>query len=617
MLIIIVMMIIISHSKQVLFIHVSQKCFSKFGNQDLLYLFIWGREVIAVGGTDKRTKGLEVGKHIYDSYLLKGQGSLIFKLKQREHITLKYFVLVKRNWIPFQVRLGSCAGNGFSGKTQPCHMGIVLEGERYFYNRELSCSNKTSHGRIVFSFFSLLYYESSEGNFCTAGDGKHLNNTYWAGSRNHPSQCLQSTDMDEEERVSWVFRHLPCCGECLGGKNQRNNTTPFKIQLAENRTQPHFSTNCAIQISRFHVPRERSRTYATTSLKILCQLPWPCCAPQHHCKGGLGLTKRQEIIASGKQFPSPLLPSPTTKKNLSFSSGPNRSTHLEKSSFKFEIVGPQWICSCVVNENTEAWQLYLASRAVLVATPQQQQWGGGKKPNNISRAFVAAARTAPPAALPVLILLSQLQILLVPLCLSDHSWRHNVYKMLNKLCIECSGQAPHGSWHGRLGVVWVQAAALDLFSPKSASKALWLGLTCSCVFVYLHEQRSGTPKRNVYMDSASPEKKNLNLFVSIKNKQKKSHSLCGFFPVHREKVALLEKSEEIMGKIKLIKKKKKKQNSMMLRSCARAVCVCICGGRLQPCSTLLERVEIFFQYIKKKKLKKKKKTNSGKIMLRD
>lgn len=51
-------------------------------------------------------------------------------------------------------------------------------------------------------------------------------------------------------------------------------------------------------------------------------------------------------------------------------------------------------------------------------------------------------------------------------------------------------KAPHGSWRGRLGVVWVQAAALDLFSPESASKALWLGLTCSCVFVYLHEQRS-------------------------------------------------------------------------------------------------------------------------------
>lgn len=85
-------------------------------------------------------------------------------------------------------------------------------------------------------------------------------------------RCLQ--------RVSWVFRHLPCCGECLSGKNQRNNTTPFKIQLAENRTQPHFSTNCAIQISRFHVPRERSRTYATTSLKDLCvSFPGPAVLP--------------------------------------------------------------------------------------------------------------------------------------------------------------------------------------------------------------------------------------------------------------------------------------------------------------------------------------------------
>lgn len=53
--------------------------------------------------------GLEGGKYIYDSYLLKRQGSLEFKLKQREreHVTLKYFVLVRRNWVPFQVRLGS------------------------------------------------------------------------------------------------------------------------------------------------------------------------------------------------------------------------------------------------------------------------------------------------------------------------------------------------------------------------------------------------------------------------------------------------------------------------------------------------------------------------------
>lgn len=62
-------------------------------------------------------------------------------------------------------------------------------------------------------------------------------------------RCLQ--------QVSWVLRHLPCCGECLSGKNQRDNTTPFKIQLPENRTQPHFNTNCAIQISRFHVPSEK------------------------------------------------------------------------------------------------------------------------------------------------------------------------------------------------------------------------------------------------------------------------------------------------------------------------------------------------------------------------
>lgn len=117
------------------------------------------------------------------------------------------------------------------------------------------------------------------------------------------------------QQVSWVFRHLPCCGECLSGKNQRNNTTPFKIQLPENRTQPHFSTNCAIQISRFHVPREKvSHICNNLTEDSLCQLPWPCCALQHDCKGGLGLTKSQEIIASGKQFPSPLLPSPTKKK---------------------------------------------------------------------------------------------------------------------------------------------------------------------------------------------------------------------------------------------------------------------------------------------------------------
>lgn len=57
----------------------------------------------------------------------------------------------------------------------------------------------------------------------------------------------------------------------------------------------------------------KALTYATTSLKILCQLPWPCCALQHDCKGGLGLTKSQEIIVSGKQFPSPLILALTKK----------------------------------------------------------------------------------------------------------------------------------------------------------------------------------------------------------------------------------------------------------------------------------------------------------------
>lgn len=59
-------------------------------------------------------------------------------------------------------------------------------------------------------------------------------------------------------------------------------------------------------------------------------------------------------------------------------------------------------------------------------------------------------------------------------------------------------------------MVWVQAAALDLFSPKSASRALWLGLTCSCVFVYLHEQRSGTVRPWLLV-----------LFLIIKDKLKK------------------------------------------------------------------------------------------------
>lgn len=101
----------------------------------------------------------------------------------------------------------------------------------------------------------------------------------------------------------------------LVGRTRGINTTPFKIKLPENRTQPHFSTNCAIQISRFHVPSEKVSHICNNLIEdSLCQLPWPCCALQHNCKGGLGLTKSQEIIASGKQFPSPLLPPPTKKK---------------------------------------------------------------------------------------------------------------------------------------------------------------------------------------------------------------------------------------------------------------------------------------------------------------
>lgn len=126
-------------------------------------------------------------------------------------------------------------------------------------------------------------------------------------------RCLQ--------RVSWAFRHLPLWGECPRGKNQRDNTTPFKVQPLENRTQPHFDTNCAIQISRFHVPSENVSHICNNLIEdSLCQLPWPCCAPQHDCKGGLGLTKSQEIIVSGKQFPSPLLPRLTEKKNVPNSS---------------------------------------------------------------------------------------------------------------------------------------------------------------------------------------------------------------------------------------------------------------------------------------------------------
>lgn len=83
------------------------------------------------------------------------------------------------------------------------------------------------------------------------------------------------------QQVSWVFRHLPCCGECLSGKNQRDNTTPFKIQLPENRTQPHFNTNCAIQISRFHVQVKSSHICnnltedsVSASLALLCSSAW-------------------------------------------------------------------------------------------------------------------------------------------------------------------------------------------------------------------------------------------------------------------------------------------------------------------------------------------------------
>lgn len=72
------------------------------------------------------------------------------------------------------------------------------------------------------------------------------------------------------QQVSWVFRLLPWCGECLSGKNQRNNTTPFKIQLPENRTQPLSVQTVPFKSVASMFQGKRSRTYATTSLKILC-----------------------------------------------------------------------------------------------------------------------------------------------------------------------------------------------------------------------------------------------------------------------------------------------------------------------------------------------------------
>lgn len=66
----------------------------------ILFYFILFYFILFLGG-------LEGGKYIYESNLLNKQGSLEFKLKWREHVTLKYFVLVRRNWVPFQMRLGS------------------------------------------------------------------------------------------------------------------------------------------------------------------------------------------------------------------------------------------------------------------------------------------------------------------------------------------------------------------------------------------------------------------------------------------------------------------------------------------------------------------------------
>lgn len=86
----------------------------------------------------------------------------------------------------------------------------------------------------------------------------------------------------------------------------------------------------------------KALTYATTSLKILCQLPWPCCALQHNCKGGLGLTKSQEIIVSGKQFPSPLHPCPDKKPNV-----------LNSSCFIWGLSSSEHICIFTV------WGFYL------------------------------------------------------------------------------------------------------------------------------------------------------------------------------------------------------------------------------------------------------------------
>lgn len=96
----------------------------------------------------------------------------------------------------------------------------------------------------------------------------------------------------------WVFSHLPPCGEHLCIKNQRANTTPLKVQLPENQNPAPFRYKlCHSNQSLPCTKWKMSCTYATTSSKrSWCKLLWPCCALQHDCKGGLGLTKSQEIF---------------------------------------------------------------------------------------------------------------------------------------------------------------------------------------------------------------------------------------------------------------------------------------------------------------------------------
>lgn len=111
-------------------------------------------------------------------------------------------------------------------------------------------------------------------------------------------RCLQ--------QVSWVCRPLPYCGECLCRKNQRDNTTPFKVQLPENRTQPHFDTNCAIQISRFHDPSEKvSHICNNLTEDSLCQLPWPAVLCSNTAREGWDSLRANKLLFLENSSPLP------------------------------------------------------------------------------------------------------------------------------------------------------------------------------------------------------------------------------------------------------------------------------------------------------------------------